>query len=194
MDPYALLGVEPGADEREVRKAYRRAVRRLHPDLQPVHLREQSGRGLQAVNAARNQVLEELRRDTAPVSEPVPEQRRPPSPTHDGYGDAATWAARQAWLVQQQRHIDDWNASRAARAEQRRRESERRHHRVTLAGSVRGLATLLVVVAVLAGVLVGAVRGAEAAMAAGARLQPISRPHADLDLQQVLALFDSWRS
>ena len=64
---------------------------------------------------------------------------------------------------------------------------------MTLARSARGLASLLVVAALLVGVLVGAVRGAEAVSSAGARLHPISQ-HEDLDLQQVLALLDSWRS
>ncbi|HWH11979.1 MAG TPA: J domain-containing protein [Solirubrobacteraceae bacterium] len=32
VDPYAVLGVRPGADQAEIHKAYRAAVRRTHPD------------------------------------------------------------------------------------------------------------------------------------------------------------------
>jgi DnaJ domain len=32
VDPYALLGVAPGASERELARAYRRAAKRWHPD------------------------------------------------------------------------------------------------------------------------------------------------------------------
>jgi molecular chaperone DnaJ len=32
MDPYEVLGVEPGADEETVKKAYRALVRKYHPD------------------------------------------------------------------------------------------------------------------------------------------------------------------
>ena len=32
MDPYALLGVAPGASERELARAYRRLAKRWHPD------------------------------------------------------------------------------------------------------------------------------------------------------------------
>jgi DnaJ-class molecular chaperone len=35
MDPYAVLGVPPGASEAEVKRAFRRQAKRLHPDLNP---------------------------------------------------------------------------------------------------------------------------------------------------------------
>jgi len=34
-DYYGLLGLQPGASGREVRRAYRRLVRKWHPDLNP---------------------------------------------------------------------------------------------------------------------------------------------------------------
>jgi len=34
-DPYAILGVEPGTDIAQIRKAYLAQLRRNHPDLRP---------------------------------------------------------------------------------------------------------------------------------------------------------------
>ncbi|MBV9830383.1 MAG: DnaJ domain-containing protein [Marmoricola sp.] len=200
MDPYALLGIAPGADEHEVRRAYRQVVRELHPDLQPEHLRVQSGRRLQAVNDARAQVLEEIRsrRELIQDREPeavvhIPRQRRPPDPTL-AFGGADRWAARQAWLREQQRHIDDWSAARPAREEQRR-ESVRRHVRRAPVGvHVWGLVMLLVLVTLQVGVVVGVVHGVGSVVAAGGRPHGIGDTSEDLDLRQVLALLDSWRS
>lgn len=35
MDPYKILGVEPGASEEEIKKAHRRLAKKYHPDLHP---------------------------------------------------------------------------------------------------------------------------------------------------------------
>lgn len=35
VDPYAVLGIPRGADQRQVRRAYRRLAKRYHPDLHP---------------------------------------------------------------------------------------------------------------------------------------------------------------
>lgn len=52
-DPYQLLGVQPGADERAIKKAYTRLIRRFKPEQAPDHFRrirdayEQAKRWLQ---------------------------------------------------------------------------------------------------------------------------------------------------
>ncbi len=35
MDLYIVLGVERGAELNEIKRAYRRLARRLHPDINP---------------------------------------------------------------------------------------------------------------------------------------------------------------
>ncbi len=201
-DAYALLGVPPGAGEQEVRRAYRQVVRRLHPDLQPEHLRVASGHRLQAVNAARDQVLEDLRRrsnagvvrGSAPL---VPQPRRP---TESVDHDRVTGRQRddhQAWLREQQRQIEEWNRGRPAREARRREAVGRQWSRPSR--SLRGLCLqTLVLVATLAlqlGLLWGVVHGVER-MAPVVTARELAHPqgHTDLDLRGVLALLASWTS
>ena len=49
MDPYAVLGVEPGAQREEVRAAYRRLAKEWHPD---VRTGEQADRRMAEINSA----------------------------------------------------------------------------------------------------------------------------------------------
>ena len=34
-DPYSVLGIQPGADEETIKKAYRQKCKQYHPDLHP---------------------------------------------------------------------------------------------------------------------------------------------------------------
>jgi hypothetical protein len=200
-DAYALLGVLPGAGEHELRRAYRQVVRRLHPDLQPEHLRKASGRQLQAVNAARDQVLEDIRsRSNAGAvrgsAQFVPCQRQPTESAEDARTAGRQRTEHQAWLREQQRQIDEWNRGRQAREERRREAAE--HH---WARQRRPLYVVwpqaLVIVAVLAlqlGLLWGAVHGIErVASVVTAREFTYTHGYTDLDLREVLTRLDSWR-
>ena len=54
MDPYKVLGLEPGASDEEVKKAYRRLAKQYHPDRNPGD--EAAARKMQEINAAYEQI------------------------------------------------------------------------------------------------------------------------------------------
>ena len=54
MDPYKVLGLEPGASDEEVKQAYRRLAKKYHPDLNPGDA--EAARKMQEVNAAYEQI------------------------------------------------------------------------------------------------------------------------------------------
>jgi len=86
-DPHELLGVAPGASPDEVRRAYRRAARQLHPDA--------AGGGNAAlfrlVTAAYEQLLAGDSAPPAPVPAPPP-----PEPEEVRWDDLTTTAATTA--------------------------------------------------------------------------------------------------
>ncbi len=53
-DPYQVLGLERGASDEEVKKAYRRLAKKYHPDANPVDA--EAARKMQEINAAYEQI------------------------------------------------------------------------------------------------------------------------------------------
>ena len=54
MDPYKVLGLEPGASDEEVKQAYRRLAKKYHPDLNPGDA--EAARKMQEVNEASDRI------------------------------------------------------------------------------------------------------------------------------------------
>lgn len=57
FDPYAELGIECGASEEQVQKAYRRMAMQLHPDLHTQGSQDYS-EAMTRLNQARDAILE----------------------------------------------------------------------------------------------------------------------------------------
>ena len=53
-DPYKVLGVNPGATDDEIKRAYRRLAKKYHPDLNPGN--QEAAQKMQEVNAAYEQI------------------------------------------------------------------------------------------------------------------------------------------
>ena len=53
-DPYQVLGLERGASDEEVKKAYRRLAKKYHPDANPGDA--EAARKMQEINAAYEQI------------------------------------------------------------------------------------------------------------------------------------------
>ena len=68
-DPYKVLGLERGASDEEVKKAYRRLAKKYHPDANPGD--EAAARKMQEINAAYEQI------------------KNPPQADSSGYGGGA---------------------------------------------------------------------------------------------------------
>src|SRR3954471_25073192 len=71
MDPYAVLGVQPGASAAEVARAYRAKAKEWHPDVRGT---EDALRRMAIIQAA----YEQIRDGKLPAArEPAPVTRRP---------------------------------------------------------------------------------------------------------------------
>lgn len=90
-DLYAVLGVRPGADTREIRRAYRRLVSISHPDLNPHDMRRAEQR-MARINVAagilidpvRREAYDQLRAGRGPRrTQPRARRSRPPAPPID---------------------------------------------------------------------------------------------------------------
>lgn len=67
MDPYKILGIERGASEEEIKRAYRKKARENHPDLNP---------GDEAAAKRMNQINEAYDRITNPDKYTAEDARR----------------------------------------------------------------------------------------------------------------------
>jgi len=70
MDPYAVLGVQPGSSPAEVARAYRRKAKEWHPDVRGT---EDALRRMALINAA----YEQIRDGNAPEQQRAPVSRQP---------------------------------------------------------------------------------------------------------------------
>ena len=76
FDPYTTLGLSPGADRAEIRRAYRRRARQLHPDA--------TGTDTTAAMAGLNRARDEALARAAPASRRT--TRRESAPTSGSAG------------------------------------------------------------------------------------------------------------
>ena len=73
VDPYAILGISKGADEREVAAAYRELAKRWHPDQGGG---EEAARRMAEINAAYDLLLAGAMHQSAGAKAPPPRGRR----------------------------------------------------------------------------------------------------------------------
>jgi len=105
-DAYAVLGVDPNADDETVASAYRRLARRHHPDLAG----EAATRRMMHINAAFDAIR------TAAARADYDEARRPPSP-RDGTGGRGVVRHRPSGtVVDFGRHLG-WSLGEIARVD-----------------------------------------------------------------------------
>ena len=85
-DPHAVLGIQPGASAEETARAYRRLLRRLHPDTSP---HPDPDVDLDAVRAAYALVRDSVRR-TAEAARNV-RTEPPPTGSHSRRAQSMEW-------------------------------------------------------------------------------------------------------
>jgi hypothetical protein len=92
-DPYAVLGLAPGATAADIQRAYRRRARLVHPDI--------AGPGatssMAELNLARDDLLKRLPPGGEPVRPTVDPASRPPSPGWASDHEAAWDDYWSAW-------------------------------------------------------------------------------------------------
>ncbi len=104
-DPYAVLGVRPGADQAAIHAAYRAAVRRTHPDAGG------TAAAFEAVQEAYEALRETPRRGTArtpPRRARTADSRPGPDPaTASDYGERAGAESRMEAILAESRRLED---------------------------------------------------------------------------------------
>jgi hypothetical protein len=121
VDPYSILGVEPGAEEREVAAAYRAQAKRWHPDRGGG---EEAARRMAEVNAA----YDLLRAAAAHAPRPRPARRRAgvrggwlPEPVRRALGPELLEALAERERVRLVTPTSTWASPRAVLAVTERR-------------------------------------------------------------------------
>lgn len=92
IDYYKVLGVDKGASEEEIKKAYRKLARKLHPDLNPND--KEANKKFQQINEANDVLSDPEKRKKYdqygkdwPHAEQVEQARRQQKASHFGGGD-----------------------------------------------------------------------------------------------------------
>ena len=90
-DPYKVLGVSPDASDEEIQKAYRRLVKKYHPDVNPGD--ESAERKMREINAAYDQSgISE--KEKLPEVSPTAEETRATEISADMAGATAVFSWR----------------------------------------------------------------------------------------------------
>jgi curved DNA-binding protein CbpA len=105
-NPRTVLGVRPDADQAEIHAAYRRAVRRTHPDAGG------SAAEFEAVQAAYEALRDAPRGRTAGAAgrrppTPPPKRPSPPPPKADRVGDDGSSGRRIEAILAESRRLED---------------------------------------------------------------------------------------
>ena len=87
MDFYVVLGVQHGASEAEIKRAYRRLARRFHPDINPGD-RDAEARFRQIVDAYET-LIDPTRRSRYDAGHPTEDQRPPKRSGFEGFDFSA---------------------------------------------------------------------------------------------------------
>lgn len=66
-DPWAVLGLEEGAEARTVRKAFHELSKKFHPDLSPPGMQREAEQAMKKVNLAYRKIMDGMKPSDAPV-------------------------------------------------------------------------------------------------------------------------------
>lgn len=123
-NPYELLSVSPGASESEIRSAYRREAKRVHPDVSSF---PDAAERFIALQDAFNLLLERTRNPHAPgangiASHPVDP---PPDPVAEAERRERVLKVNQRKRERDRRRKAAWGSRSRAQARQARMDNER---------------------------------------------------------------------
>ena len=97
-DPYKVLGLEPGASDEDVKRAYRRLAKKYHPDLNPGD--PVAAKKMQQVNAAYEQIKNQEKAQQSAGSQGYGgwnTQGYGGSQSYGGWGPFGGWGSYGSW-------------------------------------------------------------------------------------------------